>query len=224
VTSTDGPDDGGEAVVEVEAATRTLGTVEVLRPASFRVRPGEAAVIVGPNGSGKSTLLRLVAGLDEPTSGTVRTFGRPAVESRTRRREDVALLLGGPPAYHDLTVAEHFRLISVAWSGRHPGPSVEEALAQAELTRVRDQFPGELSSGESQLFALAAALYRPARLVVLDEPEQRLDASWRTVARRLVAGALDHGRAVVVATHDPHLREALVPRGAVVELAEAAAR
>lgn len=209
----------GDVLVDVEAATRTHGTVQVLAPTSLRVRAGEAVAVVGPNGSGKSTLLRLVAGVDEPTSGTVRTLGLPAGEARQRRREDLALLLGGLSTYQDLTVAEHLRLVSVAWAGRHPGPSVDEALAAAELTRVRDQFPGELSSGESQMFALATTLYRPARLVVLDEPEQRLDARWRAVARRLVRRALDQGRALVVATHDAELRAELAARGQVVELA-----
>lgn len=210
---------GGEVLVDVEAATRTHGSVQILAPTSLRVRAGQAAAVVGPNGSGKSTLLRLVAGADEPTSGSVRTLGLPARETRLRRREHVALLLGGLATYHDLTVAEHLRLVSVAWAGRHPGPSVDEALAEAELVRVRDQFPGELSSGEGQMFALAATLYRPASLVVLDEPEQRLDTRWRAVARRLVGRALDQGRTLVVATHDADLRADLAARGQVVELA-----
>ncbi|MGF0116135.1 ABC transporter ATP-binding protein [Promicromonospora sp. Marseille-Q5078] len=193
--------------------------MQVLGPTSLALGPGEAAAVVGPNGSGKSTLLRLVAGKDEPTSGDVRVLGLPAGQARLRRREDVAVLLGGLSAYPDLTVAEHLRLVASAWAGRHPGPGVDEALEAAELGRVRDQLPGELSSGEGQMFALATTLYRPARLVLLDEPEQRLDARWRAVARRLVAGALDAGRALLVATHDPDLRADLARRGREVELA-----
>jgi len=203
----------------VRAATRTHGTVQVLAPTTLSLGPGEAAALVGPNGSGKSTLLRLVAGKDEPTSGEVHVLGMSARRARLRRREDVAVLLGGLAAYPDLTVAEHLRLVASAWAGRHPGPDVETALAAAELDRVRDQLPGELSSGEGQMFALATTLYRPARLVLLDEPEQRLDARWRAVARRLVAGALDSGRALLVATHDPDLRADLARRGREVELA-----
>ena len=209
---------GAGAVVEVDRATRTYGTVEVLAPTSLTVAPGQAVAVVGPNGSGKSTLLRLVAGRDDPTAGSVRVLGLPAPEARRRRREDVAQLLGGLAAYPDLTVAEHLRLVSSAWAGRHPGPSVEDALAAAELDRVRDQLPGELSSGEGQMFALAATLYRPARLVLLDEPEQRLDARWRSVARRLIGRAADAGRALVVATHDADLRADLAERGREVVL------
>ncbi|WP_277209064.1 ABC transporter ATP-binding protein [Isoptericola croceus] len=211
--------DRGDPLVEVHEATRTHGSVQVLGPTSLTLHAGEVAAVVGANGSGKSTLLRLVAGTDAPTSGSVRTLGLPASRARLRRREDVTLLLGGLPTYRDLTVAEHLRLVSSAWAGRHTMASVAETLAEAELDRVRDQFPSELSSGEGQLFALAATLYRPARLVLLDEPEQRLDARWRTVARRLVARALDDGRTVLVATHDAGLRDDVAARGQVVELA-----
>ncbi|PRZ07717.1 ABC transporter family protein [Isoptericola sp. CG 20/1183] len=212
--------DASAPVVELRAATRTHGSVQVLAPTSLTLHAGGAAAVVGPNGSGKSTLLRLVAGADEPTSGSVRTLGLPAARARLRRREDVTLLLDGLPTYRDLTVAEHLQLVSSAWAGRHDLAGVAETLAAAELDRVRDQFPAELSSGERQLFALATTLYRPARLVLLDEPEQRLDSRWRTVARRLVGRALDAGRTVLVATHDSGLRDDVAARGQVLELAE----
>ncbi len=212
-------------------ASRTYGTVEVLAPTSFTVPPGRAAAVVGPNGSGKTTLLRLVAGVDLPSSGTVSTFGGNAFDSRIRRREDLAVLIDGLPTYPDLTVAEHLALIAAAWGRRHvlgerPAPPVDEALDAASLTRVRDQYPGELSSGESQMFALLCTLYRPGALVVLDEPEQRLDARWRERAAALLTDAVDAGRTVVVATHDDRLRAALTsarpdgtPRGVEVALA-----
>lgn len=219
-------DPSGEPVVRVDAATRTHGTVQVLPPTTFVVGPGRAACVVGPNGSGKSTLLRLVAGADLPTSGVVETFGAPANESRQRRRADLVLLLDGLPAYPDLTVAEHLALVAAAWGPRHPGPGVDAALDRAGLTRVRDQYPAELSSGEGQMFALACTLYRPGALVVLDEPEQRLDARWRERCRGLLVAALEAGRTLVVATHDAGLREALTavgrdgdPRGVEVALA-----
>ncbi|WP_407318580.1 ATP-binding cassette domain-containing protein [Isoptericola halotolerans] len=210
--------DPEDLLVDVHEATRTHGSVQVLDPTSLTLHAGEAAAVVGANGSGKSTLLRLVAGTDEPTSGRVRTLGLPAARARLRRREDITLLLGGLPTYRDLTVAEHLRLVGSAWAGRHTLPDVDDVLAEAELDRVRDQFPSELSSGEGQLFALATTLYRPARLVLLDEPEQRLDARWRAVARRLVGRALDEGRTLLVATHDGDLRDDVAARGAVVEL------
>ncbi|GAB2473609.1 ABC transporter ATP-binding protein [Xylanimonas ulmi] len=228
MTSDDGP---AAPVVSVREATRAHGAVEALGATSAEVGPGEALVVAGRNGSGKTTLLRLVAGADLPTSGAVDVLGMPAFEARRRRREDLAVLLDGLPAYPDLTVAEHLALIAAAWGPRHrlgarPAPGVDDTLAAAGLTRVRDQYPGELSSGESQMFALACTLYRPAAVVVLDEPEQRLDADWRERARAMLRAALDAGRTLVVATHDLAFRADLTGerpgggrRGREVELA-----
>lgn len=201
-------------LVHVQEATRTHGTVQVLPPTSFTLEPCQAGVVVGANGSGKTTLLRLVAGLDLPSSGNVEVLGLPAGEARVRCRQDIVLLLDGLPTYPDLTVSEHLALVASAWGSRHvlgsrPAPSVDDALAAAGLARVRDQYPGELSSGESQMFALVCTLYRPGALVVLDEPEQRLDAGWRARCRDLLLAALDDGRTLVVATHDDGLRSAL---------------
>lgn len=219
------------ALIQVREASRTYGTVQVLPPASFDLGPGRAAVLVGPNGSGKTTLLRLLAGLDAPSSGSVSVFGRPAVEARMCRRADIVLLLDGLPTYPDLTVAEHLALVAAAWGSRHvlgdrPAPGIDDALGAAGLGRVRDQYPGELSSGESQMFALVCALYRPGALIILDEPEQRLDTRWRERCRDLLLAALDAGRTLVVATHDEGLRAALTsvgpggePRGVEVALA-----
>ncbi len=202
------------AVVDVQEATRVHGTVQVLPPTSFALAAGQAGVLVGPNGSGKTTLLRLIAGLDLPSSGSVDVLGTTAAVARTKRRADVVVLLDGLPSYPDLTVTEHLTLVASAWADRHllgdrPAPSVDDALAAAGLSRVHDQYPGELSSGESQMFALACSLYRPGALVVLDEPEQRLDADWRARCRDLLLAALDAGRTLVVATHDEGLRHAL---------------
>ncbi|QAY62527.1 ATP-binding cassette domain-containing protein [Xylanimonas allomyrinae] len=220
-----------DVAVSVREATRTHGTVQVLAATSAEIAAGEALVVWGPNGSGKTTLLRLVAGTDLPTSGSVHVLGSPAFDARRTRREDIAVLLDGLSSYPDLTVAEHLALVASAWGRRHvlgtrPAPSVDDALDAAGLTRVRDQYPGELSSGESQMFALACTLYRPGALVVLDEPEQRLDAAWRQRCRALLLAALDAGRTLVVSTHDRLLRAALVEdrtdgtrRGVQIELA-----
>lgn len=206
-------------VVNICGAARTRGTVEVLSPVTTSVRGGQALAVTGPNGSGKSTLLRMIAGLDQPSSGTIELLGVPAATARRTKRAQLAVLIDGLSAYPDLTVAEHFELVASAWGQRHflgdrPAPAVDTALADAGLTRVADQYPGELSSGEAQMFALACTLYRPGAVVIVDEPEQRLDGHWRALSRSLLADALDAGRTVVVATHDAELRNMLARSGA----------
>src|SRR5690554_2478502 len=164
--------------VHVDEATVVHGTVQVLGPVTVDVAPGQCLVVAGTNGSGKSTFLSLVAGTLLPRTGSVETLGSPAHETRVSARERLSVLTGGFGAYRELTVRDHFRLMSAGWRlGAQAGTSddavVEDLLARTELASVGDQLPHELSSGESQMLSLISACYRPSDLLVVDEPEQR---------------------------------------------------
>lgn len=195
--------------VAVRAASVTYGTVQALAPITFTVDPGQCVAAVGHNGSGKSTLLALVAGRAAPTSGEVLLWGQPAAQARRTAAADLSVLLGPFASYRDLTVREHLAIVAASWPAVAANGSVQEVLARTGLSVVQHQLPGELSSGEAQMFSLACATMRPARLLVLDEPEQRLDAERRARTAQLLLAAKKRGAAVVLATHDAGLREAV---------------
>ncbi|NAZ84447.1 ATP-binding cassette domain-containing protein [Kineococcus sp. R8] len=197
------------AVASARSAGLVRGSVEALRPTSFALAPGRCLAVVGPNGSGKSTLLDLLAGRARPTSGAVEVLGRPADEARRACAADVSVLLAGFACYPDLTVREHLELVAAAWPAGRVLAGVDEVLAATGLGPVRGQFPDELSSGESQVFALACATMRPARLLLLDEPEQRLDADRRAQCLALLRRVKARGISIVVATHSRELRDGL---------------
>jgi ABC-2 type transport system ATP-binding protein len=208
--------------VHVEAATVVHGTVQVLGPVTVTVPTGTSLVVAGTNGSGKSTLLALVAGTLLPRTGSVETLGRPAHETRVAARERLSVLTGGFGAYRELTVRDHFRLMSAGWrlgaqAGTSDDDDVDDLLDRTELASVGDQLPHELSSGESQMLSLVSACFRPSDLLLVDEPEQRLDARWRAQAVELLRDARASGRTLVVATHDPTFREALADVELVLE-------
>lgn len=206
--------------VVVDSATVVHGTVQVLGPVSVSVPAGRCLVVAGANGSGKSTMLALVAGTLLPTTGTVTTLGRPAPETRVAARERLSVLTGGFGAYRELTVRDHFRLMAAGWglgAGSSDDAVVDDLLDRTELASVGDQLPHELSSGESQMLSLVSACFRPSDLLVVDEPEQRLDARWRSQAVGLLQDARSRGRTLVLATHDPTFREALTDVELVLE-------
>ena len=193
------------AVLEVRGLTKAYGGLTVLRDVSFTLRPGEAAAVVGPNGAGKSTLLHCVVGSAEADSGTVEFDGAVLRESDPATRAAVAAVLDDFDFFPDLSVVEHLDLHAHA----HGGGGVDEVLVELGLERVADQLPATLSSGQRRRLALASCLVRPRRLLVLDEPEQRLDAA----GREWLAGRLNAekaaGTAVLLATHDVELRDAV---------------
>jgi heme ABC exporter ATP-binding subunit CcmA len=184
--------------------TRRFGDHEVLSAIDLDLAAGEAAALVGPNGSGKTTLLRCVVGIDRPDEGEIRLDGRPVDESQAWFRTEVASVLDDVDFFADLSVIEHLELLAYAHGAADAGVA-DEVLGALGLESARDQVPITLSSGQRRRLALASCFVRPRRLIVLDEPEQRLD----TAGRAWLAGQLEAekaaGRAVLLASHDPQL-------------------
>lgn len=198
------------ALLEVRGLSRSYGDgIEVLSGLDLDLDAGQVMVLVGPNGGGKSTLLRCLTGVDEPTAGTVQLDREPLDERTPEARRAIAAVLDDIDFFPDLSVVEHLDLMARAHGVPDPETIVDEALAELGLVPLSGRLPGSLSSGQRRRLALAGAFVRPRRLLVLDEPEQRLDRSgveW--LARRLVQER-DEGLAVLVATHSPALQEAI---------------
>jgi ABC-type multidrug transport system ATPase subunit len=178
------------------------GSAPVCAPVDLRLGAGRALAVVGPNGSGKSTLLRTLVGLLEPLAGSVVLDGAPVDERAAAFRRDVAAVLDDDAFFVSLTGREHLLL-----TARGHGVAAAEEVVDAEveafgLGNRADALPSALSSGQRRRLALAAAFVRPARLLVLDEPERRLDAGMRArLAARLVS-LRNAGTAVLLASHD----------------------
>jgi len=190
----------------------------LLAPSSVVVQSGECVVLRGPNGSGKTTLLRLLAGTAEPSQGSVILDGRAVDERDPTTRAQVGTLIGSPTAYRDLTLIDHLVLIDSTWGGDigTADDRADELLATLEIDHLSERFPHELSSGQQQLFHLAMVLFRPARVLLLDEPEQRLDTHKRELLTELLLGRKAAATALVLACHDEEMTAAVADR--VVQL------
>ncbi len=194
-------------VLTVYRLTRRFGNLTVLDDVSFTVAEAETTIIMGPNGSGKSTLLRCVMGSDRCDAGEVSIYGRRADETDPWIRSIVAAVLDDMDFFPDLSVVEHLRLL--AYAHGNGGDDVEEVLAEVDLDKARDQLPVTLSSGQRHRLGLASCLVRPRRLLVLDEPEQRLDVRGRVWLADRLRREKDSGVTVLMASHDPVLIDAV---------------
>lgn len=183
----------------------------LLLEATGAVDAGEILALTGANGAGKTTLLRVLAGLIEPTAGTVRVAGRTPDDRDRGFRAALAALIGPPQTARDLTVAEHLRFITATWGSpaTSAAEQAEELLEELAITQLGARFPHELSSGQTQLVSLALTFARPARVLLLDEPEQRLDPHRLGLVGAAIRRRAETGTAVVLATHSPRLREEL---------------
>ena len=165
------------------------------------VPAGGGVCVTGENGIGKSTLLRCIASLQRPDQGEIRVFGRPPGSTPDFWR-DVVTTVEPPTWYPGLTVREHAELVCRA-HGQDPEQSgVEEALERFGLGRHTDAIPPSLSSGQKQRLTLALAVLRPSALLILDEPEQRLDPEGRAYVAGLLGDYVKGGGSLLMASHD----------------------
>lgn len=188
------------------------GGAPVCAPVSFTLAPGKVVALVGANGSGKSTVLRAVIGLLEPSGGSLQVFGRPVDEREVAFRANVASVLDDDAYFPALTVSEHLYLTARGHGVHGAQAVVADLLAEFGLSDHARSLPVALSSGQRRRLLLAAGFVRPRSLLVLDEPEQRLDRAMRDrLAARIVAEK-EAGGAVLLATHDPDLLRAVADR------------
>ncbi len=172
--------------------------------ASFEVADGELLVLVGPSGCGKSTLLRMIAGLEEITSGTLK-IGSRVVNDVPPKDRDIAMVFQSYALYPHMTVAENLAFglklrghDKAAIAGR-----VAEAAKTLELDQLLDRKPGALSGGQRQRVALGRALVRKPQVFLLDEPLSNLDAKLRMSMRVEIARLHRQlGATMVYVTHD----------------------
>lgn len=211
--------------VRAQDVSKVIGPASLLAPVSVTAASGSCLVLRGPNGSGKTTLLRILIGMLPATTGEAFIGEAKADERDPIVRAAVAALVGAPATYRDLTLRDHLVLLDATWAGDADTSDerVAAALSDLGIGALGGRFPHELSSGQTQLFRLALTLFRPCSVLVLDEPEQRLDTSKRALVADLIAARRDAGTTVVLACHDPIITERVTgnPDDQVVDLVAA---
>jgi multiple sugar transport system ATP-binding protein len=160
------------------------GGVEAVRGVSLDVADGEFLVLVGPSGCGKSTVLRMIAGLDDPTSGEILIAGRDVTRAAPKDR-DVAMVFQNYALYPHMTVRDNmgFALRMRGVPKDRIAARVAEVAASLGLSDVLGRRPGALSGGQRQRVALGRAIVREPRAFLFDEPLSNLDARLRVSTR-----------------------------------------
>jgi ABC-2 type transport system ATP-binding protein len=186
--------------IEVRDLSVSYGSTPVLVDVQLTVPVGAGVCVTGENGIGKSTLLRCVASLQRADAGEIKIFGGPPGSTPEFWRA-VVTTVEPPTWYPGLTAREHAELVCRA-HGLDPAAGVDEALERFGIAGHADAIPPSLSSGQKQRLTLALALLRPSRLLILDEPEQRLDPEGRAMVAGLLRDYLAGGGTVLMASHD----------------------
>jgi ABC-type multidrug transport system ATPase subunit len=206
-------------VVEVRGLCAGYGDVVVLEDIDLTADVGEIVALTGVNGVGKSTLLSCLVGFRRLTAGTVSVLGGPPRDNAEFWRS-VAFVADQPTWYPGLTVRELLELVRMTHQPvRGWCLPAEELIEVFGLSARADASPLSLSSGQRQRLSLAAALARPSRLLLLDEPEQSLDEGFRQELAGLLSDQYTpNGGTVMMATHDHEFAVAASAR--IIQLAD----
>lgn len=176
--------------------------VHAVRSVDLEVRRGELLALLGPSGCGKSSTLRMIAGLEEVTSGDIR-IGETSVAGLAPHRRNIALAFENYALYPPLTVEENITFGLQARKVRDPRKRAREIAERLGITDVLGQKPGALSSGQKQRVSLARAVVREPAVLLLDEPLSHLDLAQRNQTRREIKRLQEEtGYTTVLVTHD----------------------
>lgn len=196
--------------IQIEGLIKSFGQTTVLKDVNLQVNKGEFIAIVGKSGCGKSTLLRLIAGLEDKTSGTLLLNGQ---EDKSQR-EGVRVLFQEPRLLPWKSVISNVSIASVTKDKE----SAQKALESVGLAEKGDEWPSKLSGGQRQRVALARALSSNPKLLLLDEPLGALDALTRIEMQSLIEKLWqDSGFTAILVTHDVSEAVALADRVILIE-------
>jgi ABC-type sugar transport system ATPase subunit len=192
------------ASLTLEGVSKAFGAVEVIHGASLEVADGEFVVFVGPSGCGKSTLLRLIAGLEEATSGEIRIDGASVTRTPAADR-GVAMVFQSYALYPHMTVRENlsFGLENMRMKKALVAERVAHAAKMLRIEPYLERKPRELSGGQRQRVAIGRAITRDPKIFLFDEPLSNLDAELRVLMRVEISRLHDRLRnTMIYVTHD----------------------
>jgi multiple sugar transport system ATP-binding protein len=192
------------ASLELRGVTKEFGSVEVIHGIDLKIEDGEFVVFVGPSGCGKSTLLRMIAGLEEITSGDILIDGVRVNEVQAARR-GLAMVFQSYALYPHMSVRKNlsFGLETMRAPRAEIKRRVEQAAETLQIESLLDRRPGQLSGGQRQRVAIGRAIVREPRIFLFDEPLSNLDAELR-VQMRVELNKLHRrlGVTMIFVTHD----------------------
>ncbi|KKB86641.1 glycerol-3-phosphate ABC transporter ATP-binding protein [Devosia limi DSM 17137] len=190
--------------IELRNVGKNYGQVIVLNDISLEMGDGEFVVLVGPSGCGKSTLLRMIAGLEDITSGQI-TIGGKVVNNMPAKERDLAMVFQSYALYPHMKVADNmsFALKLAGTSKAEIKKRVDEAAEILGLEKLLDRLPRELSGGQRQRVAMGRAIVRNPRAFLFDEPLSNLDAKLRVKMRGEIKRLHQRlGKTTIYVTHD----------------------
>lgn len=213
------PERGGEPILELVGLRKSYGSFEAVAGLDLTVARGEIFGFLGPNGAGKTTTIRMVAGVLEPSAGSIRIAGADLASEPERAKAHIGYVPDRPYLYEKLTGEEFIRFVASLWE-KEPGAAMERAsrlLRLFDLDAWRHELVESYSHGMRQKLLITSALCHHPDLIVVDEPMVGLDPRSARILKDLLRAFVEAGGTVFLSTHTLEVAEALCDRLAIIQ-------
>ncbi len=206
-------------MIQLENLTKQYGDFTALKSLNLTVPRGVLFGLLGPNGAGKTTALRIIAGILQPTSGSVMVGGHDVQRDPERAKSRLGFIPDRPFIYEKLTGGEFLRFVAGLYgqNGADVERRVDELLSVWELTAWRDELLESYSHGMKQKLIISSALIHRPEVIVVDEPLVGLDPKAARLLKDIFRGFVERGGTVLMSTHTLEVAEALCDRIAIIQ-------
>ncbi len=203
-------------MIDVRTLTKSFDAVTAVDHVDLSVAPGEVVGMVGVNGAGKTTFLRMLAGILQPTEGSISIAGHVLSPDGVQARQNLAFVPDTPMLFEQLTVWEHLLFVCELYGVPDREPRIEALLAEFELLDKRHATASSLSRGMRQKVAICCAFVHEPAVLLLDEPLSGLDPLGRRRMCEAIAARAARGAAVIVSSHELEIIERLSSRFVII--------
>ena len=209
-------------LIETQALVKRYGDKLAVNNVSFEVQAGEVFGFLGPNGAGKTTTIKMIVGLLQPTSGTIKVAGYDVQAQPLLAKAASGYVPDTPNLYAKLTGRELLRFVGDLYSLDHQrlAQRTEELLRVLDLNEAADQTIDSYSHGMQQKASLAAALMHDPKVLVLDEPTVGLDPKSARLIKDILRQMAERGTAVFLSTHILEIAERMCDRIGIINKGE----
>lgn len=205
-------------MVEIKNLTKDFQGTTAVRDLSFSAASGEIFGLLGPNGAGKTTTIRVLATVLKPTSGTAVINGHDVVRESEAARADIGVLTAEAGLYDRFTARENIRYFGRLYGleGEALEKRINDLIGLLEMERFADRPAGKFSTGMKQKVAIARSVVHDPPVVIFDEPTAGLDVLAAQTVIRMMKTFRQHGKLVILSTHEMHNAERLCDRVAII--------
>ncbi|MBL0937256.1 MAG: ABC transporter ATP-binding protein [Gemmatimonadaceae bacterium] len=209
-------------MIEIQSLAKRYGSFTAVRSLDLVVPAGELFGFLGPNGAGKTTTMRMIAGILQPTSGTIRIAGHELLRNPQQAKRALGFIPDRPFIYEKLTGIEFLRFSAGLYG--ESGPEVDkrgmELLALFDLEPWRDELVESYSHGMRQKLIIASAFVHRPQVIVVDEPMVGLDPKSSRILKDLFREYTRRGHTVMMSTHTLEIAEGMCDRIGIMQRGE----